>query len=138
MINAFRSIQYLPLEQQLFLRIHNFVNSLESMHPAVQHCVIMHKERVLWSGLKPDHLYTFYEYFSKTLMPAINEDFLTMAVNGMTDQPRFVVGPKKCDRGPISIFTYNESEQRQELKTIIYCAKNIICCLLLGEFEDLQ
>lgn len=134
MINAFRSIQYLPLEQQLFLRIHNFVNSVESMYPVIKHCVVLHKERIIWSGLKPDHLYTFNEYLSRTLMPSINEDFLTMAVNGMTDNSRFVVGPGRCERKPISMFIYNDQDQRQEFKMIVFNAKNIICCLLLGEW----
>lgn len=133
MINAFRSIQYLPLEQQLFLRIHTFVNSIESTYPAIQHCILLHKERVVWSGLKPTHLYTFNEYFTKTLMPSINEDFLTMAVNGMADSPRFVVGPGKCDRKPIAMFIYNEGEEaRQEFNCVVYWAKNVVCCLLLG------
>lgn len=133
MINAFRSIQYLPLEQQLFLRIHNFANSIESMHPVIKQCVIMHKEKIIWSGLKPDLLYTFNEYLHHTLLPSINEDFLTMAVNGMTDNSRFVVGPQKCERRPISMFTYNEYGERQEFQMIVYSAKNILCCLMLGE-----
>lgn len=135
MINAFRSIQYLPLEQKLFLRIHNFVNSIESIHPVIKHCVVLHKERIIWSGLKPDHLYTFNEYLSRTLMPSINEDFLTMAVNGMTDNSRFVVGPGRCERKPIPMYIYNEAGVREDFYMILFSAKNMICCLLLGEID---
>lgn len=138
MINAFRSIQYLPLEQKLFLRIHNFVNSIESIHPVIKHCVVLHKERIIWSGLKPDHLYTFNEYLSRTLMPSINEDFLTMAVNGMTDNSRFVVGPGRCERKPIPMYIYNEAGVREDFYMIVFSAKNMTCCLLLGEIDRPQ
>lgn len=47
-LNAFRSTQYLPLDQELFLRIHNFTNSMESMYPAIKHCVVLHKEKIMW------------------------------------------------------------------------------------------
>lgn len=132
MTDAFRSVQFLPLQQELFLHTHNFVNSIESMYPVIKHCVLLHKERIIWSGLRPDHLYTFNEYLIKTLMPSINEDFLTMAVNGMTDNSRFVVGPRKYQRKPISVFLYDDADQRQLLQMVIFSAKNMTCCLLLG------
>lgn len=65
-------------------------------------------------------------------MPSINEDFLTMAVNGVLDNCRFVVGPAKSERKPISIFVY-ENDVREEFKMIVFSAKNILCCLLLGK-----
>lgn len=105
------------------------------MYPVIKHCVLLYNEKIVWSGLKPDHLYTFNEYLNRNLLPSINEDFLTMAVNGIAENSRFVVGPKRCDRSPISMFIYNEGE-RQEFKMIVYSAKNILCCLLLGELED--
>ena len=135
MINAFRSIQFLPLEQQLFLRIHNFVNSIESMYPVIRHCILLHKERVVWSGLRPDHLYTFNEYLRKALIPSINEDSLSLAVKGLMDQSRFVVGPNKCDRKPIPMYLYNDDSgnQREEYQMVVFSAKNMICCLLLDQ-----
>lgn len=136
MIDTFRSIQYLPLDQQLFLRVHNFTNSIESMYPVIRHCVILHKERIIWSGLKPDLLYTFNEYLLRSLVPSINEDFLTLAVNGVTDSARFVVGPAKSERRPISMFVYNENGEGKEFRMIVYSAKSILCCFMLGEARN--
>lgn len=116
-IDAFRSVQYLPVDQQLFLRIHNFVNGIESTYPTIQHCVLLHDKRVVWSGLKPDHLYTFNEYLCHTPLSSHTEDF--------------VLGPARCEQPAVSVFLYEDGEERKEYRMVVFSAKNILCCMLL-------
>lgn len=55
-----------------------------------------------------------------------------MAVNGVVDNCRFVVGPIKSDQKPVSLFIYNENDHIERFKMVVFSAKNILCCLMLG------
>uniref|UniRef100_A0A182J4K2 CCZ1/INTU/HSP4 first Longin domain-containing protein n=1 Tax=Anopheles atroparvus TaxID=41427 RepID=A0A182J4K2_ANOAO len=62
-VDAFGSVQYLPLNQLLFLRVQNFINMIEATFAPIKHCIFLYSDQVVWSGLNPTDLYTLYEYF---------------------------------------------------------------------------
>lgn len=47
-LTVFRSLHYVPLEQALFLRVHNFIEQIKSTFPSIRHCLLMHDEQMVW------------------------------------------------------------------------------------------
>lgn len=43
-----RSIQYLPLNKYQFLRVHNFIQMIESTFNAIKHCIFLFNEQLVW------------------------------------------------------------------------------------------
>lgn len=48
-LDVFRSVQYLALDQFLFLRINNFIQMIESTFATIKHCIFLHNDRLVWS-----------------------------------------------------------------------------------------
>lgn len=53
----------------LFLRLHNFINMIESTFPVVSFSVFLYNEQVAWSGINHEDLYSIHEYMVSTLLP---------------------------------------------------------------------
>ena len=88
-LNAFGSVQYLPLSQLHFLRVQNFINMIESSFPSIKQCIYLFNEQVVWSGITPEDLYSVYEYLNGTLFPSQT----ISALEGTTTLPqRFSLG----------------------------------------------
>uniref|UniRef100_A0A1B0CL26 Putative myrosinase n=1 Tax=Lutzomyia longipalpis TaxID=7200 RepID=A0A1B0CL26_LUTLO len=68
-VDVTRTVQYLPLNQTLFLRIHNFISMIESTFEYVKRCIFLYNEQIVWSGVNPKELYCIYEYLSGTIFP---------------------------------------------------------------------
>ncbi|XP_039962838.1 vacuolar fusion protein CCZ1 homolog [Bactrocera tryoni] len=49
-LSFMHSIQYLPLEQALFLRAHNFINMIRATFPALKETVLLYDERIISGG----------------------------------------------------------------------------------------
>lgn len=47
-LDIFRSVQYLPLDQFLFLRTNNFIQMIESTFPAIKHCIFLYNDQLVW------------------------------------------------------------------------------------------
>lgn len=99
-LDIVRSVQYMPLNKFQFLRIHNFVQNIESTFPSIKHCIFLFNEQLVWyghsptsrghtlsvidlqlcdfhrSGINPSDLYSIYEYLASTLFPRSAEDDL--------------------------------------------------------------
>lgn len=43
-----RSIQYLPLNKLQFLRVHNFIQMIESTFVSIEHSVFLFNEQLVW------------------------------------------------------------------------------------------
>lgn len=48
MIDIARSDQYLPLNKLQFLRVHNFIQRIESSFPAVEVSIFLHNDQLVW------------------------------------------------------------------------------------------
>lgn len=47
-LDVVRSVQYMPLNKLQFLRIHNFVQNIESTFPSIKHCIVLFNEQLVW------------------------------------------------------------------------------------------
>lgn len=47
-LDVFRSVQYLALDQFLFLRTNNFIQMIESTFATIKHCIFLHNDRLVW------------------------------------------------------------------------------------------
>lgn len=63
-LDAFGSVQYLPLNQLLFLRVQNFINMIEATFDPIKQCIFLYDDHIIWSGVNPHDLYTIYEYLN--------------------------------------------------------------------------
>lgn len=43
-----RSVQYLPLNKYQFLRVHNFIQMIESTFVPINHCIFLFNEQLVW------------------------------------------------------------------------------------------
>lgn len=50
-LDIVRSVQYMPLNKFQFLRIHNFVQNIESTFPSIKHCIFLFNEQLIWYGI---------------------------------------------------------------------------------------
>ncbi|XP_073837842.1 vacuolar fusion protein CCZ1 [Musca autumnalis] len=58
-----RSLQYLPLDKVLFLRVHNFMESLKSTYPTIKDSLFLYKNTVVTCGrFHSTQLYTLYQF----------------------------------------------------------------------------
>ncbi|XP_557365.3 vacuolar fusion protein CCZ1 homolog [Anopheles gambiae] len=109
-VDAFGSVQYLPLNQLLFLRVQNFINMIEATFAPIKHCIFLYSDQVVWSGINPTDLYTLYEYFHSPMFDQLAQSKQT--------RPAYVTEQGKCKR-----------------YTLMVCRKvqNISLCLLLDD-----
>ncbi|XP_055534186.1 vacuolar fusion protein CCZ1 homolog [Wyeomyia smithii] len=63
-LDALGSVQYLPLNQLLFLRVQNFINMIEATFEPIRQCIFLYDDHIIWSGISPDDLYTIYQYLN--------------------------------------------------------------------------
>ncbi|XP_058833549.1 vacuolar fusion protein CCZ1 homolog [Topomyia yanbarensis] len=66
-LDALGSVQYLPLNQLLFLRVQNFINMIEATFEPIKQCIFLYDEHIIWSGINPTDLYTIYEYLNGSM-----------------------------------------------------------------------
>uniref|UniRef100_A0A0A1XEM1 Vacuolar fusion protein CCZ1 homolog n=1 Tax=Zeugodacus cucurbitae TaxID=28588 RepID=A0A0A1XEM1_ZEUCU len=62
-LSFMHSIQYLPLEQALFLRAHNFINMIRATFPVIRETVLLFDERIISGGqIDPMELCSLHQY----------------------------------------------------------------------------
>ncbi|KAM7355262.1 vacuolar fusion protein CCZ1 isoform 1-T2 [Cochliomyia hominivorax] len=62
-IEFMNSLQYLPLDKFLFLRVHNFIDSLKATFAIITDAIFLYKEFVVVGGkLNSSNLFTLYQY----------------------------------------------------------------------------
>uniref|UniRef100_A0A1I8Q3I4 CCZ1/INTU/HSP4 first Longin domain-containing protein n=1 Tax=Stomoxys calcitrans TaxID=35570 RepID=A0A1I8Q3I4_STOCA len=63
-----RTLQYLPLDKFLFLRVHNFIESLKSTYPTIMDSLFLYKDTVVTCGrFHSSQLYTLHQYVLERL-----------------------------------------------------------------------
>ncbi|XP_058463805.1 vacuolar fusion protein CCZ1 homolog [Malaya genurostris] len=67
-LDALGSVQYLPLNQLLFLRVQNFINMIEATFEPIKHCIFLYDQHIIWSGINPVDLYTIYDHLNGTVL----------------------------------------------------------------------
>ncbi|XP_055607703.1 vacuolar fusion protein CCZ1 homolog isoform X2 [Uranotaenia lowii] len=113
-LDALGSVQYLPLNQLLFLRVQNFINMIEATFEPIKHCIFLYDDHVIWSGVSPKNLYTIYEYLNSPM-----------------------IRPESNDHEH-SRKLYIEEKGLHKVYSFMVCKKvhNITLCLLLEEVEN--
>ncbi|XP_059620060.1 vacuolar fusion protein CCZ1 homolog [Phlebotomus argentipes] len=118
-IDVTRTIQYLPLNQTLFLRVHNFISMIESTFDCVKRCIFLYNEQIVWSGINPRDLYCIYEYLSGTIFPKMLQSDLqggSVSRNyALSQRGNFLTGGSGQDvTKPPRIFLYSSEETPQK------------------------
>lgn len=49
-LDAMDGIRFLPVDQRLYLRAQYVVNLVECTYPSVRHCLLLHHDKLVWSG----------------------------------------------------------------------------------------
>ncbi|XP_055376697.1 vacuolar fusion protein CCZ1 homolog [Condylostylus longicornis] len=137
-IDVVRSIQYLPVKKNLFLRIHNFINMMQATFPTIEHCVFLYNDQLIWSGINSSDLYSVHEYLVGSLFPKAFESEIQGGPIRRSysidcgHYGTFLTGPENFDdsiKAPKIYITQNE-----ELKCfylIVYRALNGTLCILI-------
>lgn len=47
-LDIFHSIQYFPIGKFQFLRVHNFIEMIESNFPSIEQCIFLYNEQLVW------------------------------------------------------------------------------------------
>ncbi|XP_075164309.1 vacuolar fusion protein CCZ1 [Haematobia irritans] len=70
-----RTLQYLPLDKILFLRVHNFMESLKSTYPIIIDSLMLYKDTVVTCGrFHSSQLYTLHQYIVQCLRTRNGEE----------------------------------------------------------------
>ncbi|GAB0096920.1 CCZ1 [Sergentomyia squamirostris] len=151
-----KTIQYLPLNQALFLRVHNFINMIESTFEVVKRCIFLYNEQLVWSGLNPRDLYCVYEYLGGTVFPKMLHSDLqggSVSRNYMLSQrgnyltggsgqdaikpPRvFLYSTDKTPKNSPKMYFYDSegvSTSKSGYHLVIYRAFGAIICLFIHD-----
>lgn len=114
-LNAFGSVQYLPLNQLLFLRVQNFINMIEATFQPIKQCIFLYDDHIIWSGINPNDLYTVYEYLSGPMLQAMPKN------------------ERSCK-------VYIKESGREKIYNFMICRKvqNITLCLFVDDVENEQ
>lgn len=135
MLDALRSIQYLPVNQTLFLRLHNFIKMIEATFSTIKTSVFLYNEQVVWSGINATDLYSVYEYLTSEIFPSLQ------AGNSLTrsyslDSPQcgaFVTGPEHFDKSirVPKVYVYDDDNKCETYDLVIYRAFSATVCLFV-------
>lgn len=149
-LNVFQSIHFYPVNQLLFLRLHNFLKIIESTFSTIKSSIFLYNEQVVWSGINPSDLYSIYEYLNTEIFPQLTGNN-TMARTYSLDSPQcgsFITGPKdkyeKCFSAP-KVYVYNNNSSNNQsdgndkceiFNLIVYRASNATVCLFIAADND--
>lgn len=70
-LDALRTIQYIPLEKCLFLRVHNFINMIQATFATIENTIFFFNDQVVCSKIDPQDLYCVHEYLQGTVFPKV-------------------------------------------------------------------
>lgn len=144
-LDVFSSIQYLPLNQLLFLRVFNFINMIESTFPSIKNSIFLYNEQVVWSGINASNLFSIYEYLIGTLFPKTSQTELQGGSipksysMSTSHYGSFVTGPEiyeNCIKVP-KVYIYNE-DRHQTYYLVVYRALSATLCLFVEDKEPIN
>ncbi|KAL5473104.1 hypothetical protein EMCRGX_G027549 [Ephydatia muelleri] len=75
--SVLQGIQFLPLDKIMYLKVHSFVNLIETTFRNILHSVFLYGDQLVWSGLEQDDTKIFYQYLLGWLFPSqLGSDYL--------------------------------------------------------------
>ncbi|XP_053955039.1 vacuolar fusion protein CCZ1 homolog isoform X1 [Anastrepha ludens] len=137
-LSFMHSIQYLPLEQPLFLRAHNFINMIRATFPIIKETVLLYDERIVCGGqIGPIELCNLHQYLVNSFLEK-SENTIRNAHNDspIVDKYHsgvFITGQE--NDLPKIYLTVAGNLQCYYL--LIFRVLNATLCLLLSDKEDL-
>ncbi|EDS41173.1 conserved hypothetical protein [Culex quinquefasciatus] len=115
-LDAFGSVQYLPLNQLVFLRVQNFINMIEATFEPIKQCIFLYDDQVIWSGINPTDLYTIIEYLNGPMF--------------QTSSP----GQEQSRK----VYIQEQATGQDKVYNFMVCRKvqNVTLCLFLDQVEN--
>lgn len=135
--NVINSVHYLPVNQEQFFTIQTFISLVEAtFEDQIENSVFLFNNRVVWSSLSPQNLYTFYDYLTDEVFPKLYLSGLQGDLANSfhpSQYGTFIVGPPflNCVIEPQFIYL-NEHDVEKTYELIIYKVLNCMICLFLA------
>ncbi|XP_061394327.1 vacuolar fusion protein CCZ1 homolog [Musca vetustissima] len=116
-----RSLQYLPLDKVLFLRVHNFIESLKSSYPTIKDSLFLYKNTVVTCGrFHSTQLYTLYRFVQEHLKTPIT-------ANGELTTTR------DTKHTVHKIYIHSNKDGIKPYRMVIYPSTNVSLCLFFEQ-----
>eukprot|EP01095_Lingulamoeba_sp_RSL-Kostka_P001989 TRINITY_DN12839_c0_g1_i1.p1 TRINITY_DN12839_c0_g1~~TRINITY_DN12839_c0_g1_i1.p1 ORF type:complete len:465 (+),score=121.41 TRINITY_DN12839_c0_g1_i1:17-1411(+) len=141
MFTTLDGIQFLPVDQNIFLRIQSFINLIINAFQQIEYVVFLYQDQIVWSGLEQNDIQVLYRYLIKFLGifgDGTEDKFIPVNRPDKTNCG-FITGPQSLDQNSNTfevptIFLGNE-DALKELYLVIFQKKNITCLLLFKDEE---
>ncbi|XP_065899757.1 vacuolar fusion protein CCZ1 homolog [Dysidea avara] len=150
----YKGIQFLPLDKNMFLKVHYLVNQLESTFRQICRSVFLYGDQLVWSGLEHDDMQIFYNYLVTSLFPAhfsssdiqqsgaTTFQFATQAPTNQSPQGGcFLLGQNtrqsmEQPSGKSTTVFITLDGQLTSCRLFVYHAQNSTLCFFVNENED--
>lgn len=138
-LDIYHGVAFLPVDQNIFLRVQSFLNLIETSFPSVVHSCFLYNDQLLWTSLEQGDMRILYKYLTTSLFPATSEnDGESKSLNqqNSSNPGRFLTASIETIEGLTSnakraprIFIETGGELK-EYYLVVYKAINSIVCLL--------
>ncbi|KAJ6642477.1 Vacuolar fusion protein CCZ1 like [Pseudolycoriella hygida] len=139
--DIFCSTQHLPLNDLLFLRVHNFIQLIQTSFPMVVHCVLFCNEHVVCaqtSDVNPKDLHSINEYMHSTFFAKLHQsqsNLCSFARGSLADLLE-TTDFSGVNRVVPIIHIYNENTVRK-FQLIVYRLLDAVICFLVDESTEI-
>lgn len=144
--SVLQSVQYFPLQKDLFLRLHNFIKMVKSTFSSIDLCSYFFNDYLVWSEIASEDLLCLHEYLTTTLFPkAIKAEISSGAVerNYLVDCDRYggyLTGKSSSENTmePPRLYLHEKDGSFKVYSMIVYRTMNGTMCLFVdGEYIGL-
>lgn len=137
--NVLQSVQYFPLQKDLFLRLHNFIKMVKSTFSSIDFCSYFFNDYIVWSEIASDDLHCLHEYLTTKLFPkAIEAEISCGAVerNYLVDCDRYggyLTGKSSSENTiePPLLYLHQKDGTLKGYSMIVYRTMNGTICLFV-------
>lgn len=150
--DVFNGICFLPLDKNTFLKVHCFVNLIETTFSQIKYVAFLYNEQLVWSGLEQEDMQILYKYLVSSLYPFCLESEIhtgLLSPNRPNLPPfshshygRFVTGPtnlaNSSDMGKVPRVHVNVLTDDGECHLVVYRALSASVCLLIDSSFQLH
>ncbi|KAL5279065.1 CCZ1 family protein [Megaselia abdita] len=144
-LTILQSVQYFPLQKDLFLRLHNFIKMVKSTFTSIDFCTYFFNDHLVWSEIASEDLLCLNEYLTTTLFPkAIKAEISSGAVdrNYLVDCDRYggyLAGKSSSENtiDPPVLYLHEKNGGLKMFSMIVYRTMNGTFCLFVDVKKDL-
>lgn len=150
--DIFNGICFLPLDKNTFLKVHCFVNLIETSFSQIKYVAFLYNEQLVWSGLEQEDMQILYKYLVTSLYPFCLESEIHMgplSPNRPSLPPfshshygRFVTGPPSLsdssNMGKVPKVHVSAITDDREYCLVVYRALSASVCLLIDSSFQLH